>query len=160
MKRIRSNTTAWVWFLSIVVLAIALTIAAVGNRAPRTTGERVERLAATIKCPTCAGQSVAQSEAPASRDIRADLERRIAEGESDNTIRQAMATRFGPDILLSPSPHGIVGLVWLLPVVAFLGCATGLGVAFVRWRAQRPGPPSDSDRELVAAAINDRQQGG
>ncbi len=142
------------WVLSIVVIAVALTVAAAGSRAPRTTGERVERLAATIKCPTCAGQSVAQSEAPASRDIRADIQRRVAEGESDDTIRQAMAIRFGPDILLSPSPHGIVGLVWLLPVLAFLGCATGLAVAYARWRAHRQGPPSASDRELLNASID------
>ena len=71
-----------------------------------------------------------------------------------------MAIRFGPDILLSPSPHGIVGLVWLLPVLAFLGCATGLAVAYARWRAHRPSPPSESDRELVNAAIDDWQQGG
>ncbi|MEO7399138.1 MAG: cytochrome c-type biogenesis protein CcmH, partial [Ilumatobacteraceae bacterium] len=79
------------WLAIVVVLAGALLVGALGQRGARTPDERVERVAATIKCPTCVGQSVAQSEAPASRDIRADIARRITLGESDDQIRQEMA---------------------------------------------------------------------
>ena len=137
---------------SISVIVVALTVAGFGARPPRTTGERVERIAETIKCPTCAGESVAQSDAPASRDIRADIHRRIEAGESDDAIRQAMATSFGPDILLSPSSSGVVGLVWILPLFAVVVCAIGLGFAFLRWRS-RPAIASEADRILVTAAM-------
>lgn len=154
MTRSRRSVRA-VWALSIVVLLVALTIAGVGEPGARTTGERVEQIAATIKCPTCVGQSVAQSDAPASLAIRADIERRIGLGETDDGIRGAMATRFGPDILLSPSSSGLVGLVWLLPLV---GATTSVAIVVVtvrRLRRNRGAVATDDERTLVAAALSD-----
>ena len=144
-----------VWALSIVVLLVALTIAGVGEPGARTTGERVEQIAATIKCPTCVGQSVAQSDAPASLAIRADIERRIGIGETDDDIRQAMATRFGPDVLLTPSSSGLVGLVWILPIAAVTACLAVLASTLRRWLRNRAAIPTGDDRTLVAAALSD-----
>lgn len=156
MLRARSNLA---WLAIVTVLAGALLIGAFGQRGARTPDERVERVAATIKCPTCVGQSVAQSEAPASRDIRADIARRITLGESDDQIRQEMASRFGPDILLSPSHDGIVGLVWIIPILMLAAVAAGLVLAFRRWRMVASGIVTDADRVLIAKAFERLEAG-
>lgn len=141
------------WVVVAAVFASALLIAAVGQPVARTPDEHVLRVAGTIKCPTCIGQSVAQSEAPASRDIRVDIARRITQGESDDQIRQDLANRFGPDILLSPSHSGVVGLVWILPVLISLVVLIGLVLAFRRWRLTTGGEVSAADRVLVTDAL-------
>lgn len=141
------------WVVVAAVFASALLVAAVGQPVARTPDEHVLRVAGTIKCPTCIGQSVAQSEAPASRDIRVDIARRITQGESDDQIRQDLANRFGADILLSPSHRGVVGLVWILPVLMSLVVLIGLALAFRRWRLTAGGEVSDADRVLVSDAL-------
>ena len=142
-----------IWTTVAVVFVGAMLIATLGRPAARTPDEHMLSVAASIKCPTCIGQSVAQSEAPASQDIRADIGRRITLGESDDQIRQDLASRFGPDILLSPSHRGIVGLVWLLPVAVALAVLIGLVLAFRRWRLPAAGDVSEADRLLVTDAL-------
>jgi cytochrome c-type biogenesis protein CcmH len=99
-----------------------------------STEERAQALEHTIKCPVCRGQSVAESDAPAAKDIRAEITRRIDLGESDAEIRAFFARTIGADLLLRPSSSGFAGLVWVLPVAVFVLAAGGIVFAFVRWR--------------------------
>src|SRR3954469_12372689 len=107
-----------------VVLAVML---AVGSRSTGPTDplDRAHAIEQTIKCPTCRGQSVAESDAPASKAIRTDIAERIAQGQSDDEIRTFFASKFGDDIILRPKSSGIGGLVWVLPVVALVLAASG-----------------------------------
>jgi cytochrome c-type biogenesis protein CcmH len=130
--------TRWPRRLSWVVLGVVVVVALVaGTRpdgGPRTEAERAQALAETIKCPTCRSQSVATSDATASEAIRTEIQRRVADGQSDEEIRDYFADRFGEDILLTPSSSGLTGLVWALPVAALVAAVVGLGFAFARWR--------------------------
>ena len=119
--------------LMAIVLVGALVI---GTRAHSSNDpvERAQALEATIKCPTCRGQSVAESDAPASKAIRTEIVRRISEGQSDRDIRDYFAAKYGDDILLRPPSSGFGGLVWVLPVAAVIAAASFLGFAFWRWR--------------------------
>ena len=67
----------WPWLLVVALLAGALVVAAIGDGGPRTTAERARAVSESIKCPTCQGQSVADSAAPAARAIRTEVARRI-----------------------------------------------------------------------------------
>lgn len=119
--------------LMAVVLAVALVI---GSKADGPTNplDRAHGIEQTIKCPTCRGQSVAESDAPASKAIRTDIATRIAEGQSDDEIRDYFASKFGEDILLRPESSGVGGLVWVLPVAGLVAAGGFLGFAFWRWR--------------------------
>lgn len=123
--------------LSYALMAVVLAIALVaGTRSGGTTDPvaRAQALEQSIKCPTCRGQSVAESDAPASKAIRTEIVRRIGDGESDRAIRDYFAAKYGDDILLRPTSSGLGGLVWVLPIAAVVGAATFLGFAFWRWR--------------------------
>lgn len=121
------------WLALVIVLGLAL---AVGTRAEAASSpqDRARSLAATIKCPTCRSQSAATSDAPAAKFIREEISRRIADGQSNDEIRDYFASRYGEEILLTPSASGVAGLVWIVPVVVVVLAAAGLGYAFLRWR--------------------------
>lgn len=119
--------------LMAIVLIGALWLGTHRSRVP-TSEERAQALEQTIKCPVCRGQSVAESDSEASKAIRIEITRRISDGESDAEIRSFFAQTLGGDILLRPASSGLAGLVWVLPVVGFVLAASGIAVAFVRWR--------------------------
>ena len=142
----------WSWALMGLVLAGALAVGIRPDDTPRTPEERVFAIASGYKCPTCRSQSVADSEAPSAKAIKAEIARRLEAGESEQDIRDYLVGRFGEEVVLTPSSSGFTGLVWVIPVVAFAAAAAGLGFAFRRWRRDEPLEASEADRERVADA--------
>jgi len=144
------------WLAMAVVVAVALLV---GVRPGGGTSDedRMRAIASTIKCPRCASQSAATSDAPTAAAIRRDIARRLADGQSPDQIRDYFAGRYGEGILLTPGRSGAAGLVWAIPVVGVVIACAGLVLAFRRWQAAAPTATTDADRELVAIAL-DRQQ--
>lgn len=148
----RATGTARVlpWVVMAVVVAVALVV---GSRPAddATDEDRVRAIASTVKCPACAGQSAATSDAPSAAAIRAEIARRVRRGESPDEIRAYLAGRFD-DILLTPPRSGAGGVVWGLPVAAVVVAFAGLALVFRRWQASSPTAASPADRDLVARA--------
>jgi cytochrome c-type biogenesis protein CcmH len=142
----------WPWLVLVALLAGGLVVAAVGDSGTRTTEERARALAETIKCPTCQGQSVADSNASAAKSIRTEVARRIEAGQTDDQIRDYIAGLYGEDSLLTPPRSGVAGLIWFLPVAVFVGAVGGLVAAFRHWRSPPDPVVSDDDRALVEQA--------
>lgn len=146
------------WMGYVVMAVIAVTCLAIGTvrtTGPYTTEDRINAVAKTIKCPTCQGESVADSNASTSREIRDDIAARLQRGESPDQIRAFYADAYGDQILLTPSASGVTSLVWVLPVLALVGAGAGLVVAFRRWRGPAAARATDADRELVERALAD-----
>jgi len=146
-----NRRVAWV-LLGLVVIA-ALTIAFQGSNSTRPSrAEQVDAIARGVRCPTCRGQSVAESAAPAAQAVRNEIRRRVDDGESRREIEAYLEGRYGSDILLTPPGSGVGGLVWILPVVAVVGAGAGLVMALRRWSRRALAAPTDADRLLVAKA--------
>jgi cytochrome c-type biogenesis protein CcmH/NrfF len=143
------------WIALAAVVVVALVVGLSGRPGSATPAERAHRLAESIQCPTCSGQSVADSDATASRFIRDLIEQRIADGASDDKIRSELADSYGDSILLTPERSGLVGLVWVLPVAVLVAALGGIALAFRRWRGRAVVSASDADRELVERALDD-----
>jgi cytochrome c-type biogenesis protein CcmH len=141
------------WTAMAAVLVAALAIGVADDSGPRTPQERARNLAETIACPACDGQSVAESDAAASRGIRTLIAERIDQGATDDAIRHELAATWGESILLTPNNSGVGGLVWVLPVVALVLALAGVGYVFWRWRGMAAVHASDADRELVDRAL-------
>lgn len=140
------------WAVMATVLAVCLAVGVTGEPAPRTLEERAMAIADTVRCPTCRSQSAADSDAPASEAIRAEIEVRLRDGQTDGQIRAYLVSRYGESVLLRPSGAGLTGLVWALPVAAVVLAGAGLAFAFRRWRSAAPPAPSEEDRALVERA--------
>ena len=143
------------WAALAVVLLVALAAGTAGGGGPKPVAERVDAITEGIRCPTCRSQSAADSDAPAARAIRTEVERRVRSGQGDAEIRAYFVGRYGKDILLTPEGTGVAALVWALPVAAVIGAGAALAVAFRRWRraGAAAGPPSPEDRDLVERAL-------
>ncbi|MFZ4584347.1 MAG: cytochrome c-type biogenesis protein [Acidimicrobiia bacterium] len=137
------------WVALAVVVAAVLGFAALDSDGPESVDVRERRLSAELRCEECLGLSVADSNAPTSEAIRADIRRRIAAGQSDRDIRRAYVDRYGEDILLSPPSTGVSLFVWLIPIAAVLVAVVGLGFAFRRWRHGPWRTATDADRAIV-----------
>jgi cytochrome c-type biogenesis protein CcmH len=147
----RTRLLGWLAVAAVLVAALAIGVADDGG--PRTPEERARNLAETVACPACDGQSVAESDAAASRGIRTLIAERIDQGASDDAIRDELVATWGESILLTPDRSGVGGLVWVLPVVALVLALAGVGYVFWRWRGMAAVHASDADRELVDQAL-------
>ncbi|MEZ5176279.1 MAG: cytochrome c-type biogenesis protein CcmH [Acidimicrobiia bacterium] len=111
--------------LPIAVGAIALGIIVVGlaggtGSAP-TVDDRVEALAASIKCPFCSGESLADSGSAVAADYRALIAQRIEAGATDDEILDEFAANFGDAYILDTSTSGWQLALWAIPVAALIG---------------------------------------
>lgn len=139
------------WLALAVVVGATVAFVAWPRGAP-SDASRARALAEEIRCPECQGLSAGDSSAATARAIRADIRDRVASGQSDAEIREAMVERYGESILLRPEDDGLGLVVWGLPVAALVLGAGGLAVALRRWRAEPRLTPTDADRTLVERA--------
>lgn len=146
----------WSWLVIVALVLVALVRNGVDAGPPRTAEERVRSIAASLKCPTCRSQSVADSDSAAARSIRTEIAKRVTEGQSADEIRTAIAATYGDDVQLTPSSSGLEGLVWFLPVLALVLALAGLTATFARWRRAPLSKASEADRELVDQALSER----
>ena len=127
------------WLLVLLVSVGALVVPKTAERPPLTNADRVHDLAEDFACPVCQGQSVAESDAPVARTIRATIVRMVDEGATDAEVRDLLVASFGEDIDYSPDGGGLTGLVWVLPVMVAAAAVVGLVLAVRRWQ----GPSGD-----------------
>lgn len=143
------------WLVMAVVVIAGLAIGVTDDDGPRTSAERAHDLASTVRCPTCRSQSAADSDAPAAKAVRLEIARRIDGGQTDAEIRSYLVSRFGEDILLTPSRSGIAGLVWVLPVVVFVVGVGTVVLVLRRWQERGARVPTDADRARVERELGD-----
>jgi cytochrome c-type biogenesis protein CcmH len=136
----------WIALGVVVVVVLAIVLWPGGAR---TAADRAHDLETQLKCPECQGLSVADSQAPTSRAIRADIKVRIAKGESDAQIRQVYVDKYGSSILLAPRNSGLGLIVWVLPVVVLALGAAGIVFALARNRREPHLHATAADESLV-----------
>jgi cytochrome c-type biogenesis protein CcmH len=121
--------------LAAAVLALALVPAA--GAAERPT---LANLEGEVMCPVC-GTTLDQSDAPAALQIKRFIKRRIAAGDSEAEIKDALVANYGESILASPPKRGFGLLAWWVPLGGIILAAGLLGWGIWRWsRAREPAP--------------------
>jgi cytochrome c-type biogenesis protein CcmH len=144
------------WSVLFVVVVGLLAIGATADRGPQTQQDRIDSVSRRLACPTCDGESVYVSRAPAAAAIRAEIARQVSTGQrSNDEIVAYIEERFGGQVLLVPRATGLDALVWALPAAVAIVTVAALGFAFRRWRLQAAlvTDPTVDDRELVAQAL-------
>lgn len=120
------------WLALAAVVAVALVVG-VTDREPASADERARRIGESVMCPACSGETVGNSQAPVAVNIRRRIQAWVAEGRSDQEIRDALRAAYGDRVIMNPPRSGVAGLVWVLPVAALVAAGAGLVVAFRRW---------------------------
>ena len=92
----------------------------------------------TIRCLTCQGQSIADSNASMAADMRSEIRERIARGEAPEHIRAWLVERYGDWISYKPTADPILWPLWAAPLL-LLGAGAWIVVGRLKQhkRAQR-----------------------
>ena len=85
-----------------------------------------------LMCPTCKGERLDISTAPAANRVRAFLLRAHAQGTSKSQVESELVDQFGPQVLAAPPRSGFGLVAWLAPIAAVL-----VGVVLAIWLARR-----------------------
>ena len=119
----------------VVTLALAAFVTVSVVIADPPEQDRALALGATIRCPVCQGESIADSPSGYARNMMALVRERIDQGYSDDQIVEELLASFSGSQLLDPevSPQTIA--LWAVPALA-LGGGIWLAVAQRRAREQ------------------------
>jgi cytochrome c-type biogenesis protein CcmH len=101
--------------LSFIVLGIAS-----GPSAEASPEDRVGALSASIRCPFCNGESLADSQANVAADYRALIAEQVEAGMTDEEIINEFAANFGDSFILDTSTSPWSVALWVIPVAALL----------------------------------------
>jgi cytochrome c-type biogenesis protein CcmH len=112
---------------------------AVASTGVAATPPRAADLEAEIVCPVCE-TTLDQSNAPIAERMKAFIRVRIAAGDSEEQIKDALVAQFGTGVLAKPPGGGFGLLAWLLPVAALLAGAVVVAFLIRSW-SRRGGPP-------------------
>jgi cytochrome c-type biogenesis protein CcmH len=124
--------------VAIAVLAGALA-AGPASAAPPNAAD----LEAELVCPVCE-TTLDQSNAPVAERMKAVIRARIAAGDSEQEIKDALVAQFGPGVLAEPPDGGFGLLAWLLPLAGLVGGAIAVALLTRAWsRRGPPSPPSE-----------------
>lgn len=115
---------------AVVLIALG---AAVVSPVTRTIGDRARSLDAELRCPVCQGTSIADSPAAFAAQMRTVVREQLADGTSDQGVRDFFVERYGRWILLAPTTQGYDLALWLAPGLIVAG-----GAFVVVRRARRP----------------------
>lgn len=146
-----------IWLCLLAAALSTLVIATQLDGPPSTNEDRVRALSEDFACPTCDGQSVAESNAVVAQEIRRDIRRRVDEGETDVEITDALVTAYDESIDLRPRSGGIVGLIWIVPVVVMVFGFAALASVFRKWRDIAVETASDADVDLIESLRRERE---
>ena len=108
---------------------------------------RARAISRNLRCPVCQGESIDDSNAPISRDLRIVVRERLVAGDSDAEVLDFVVSRYGEFVLFNPKVEGANLILWLAgPAVLLIG---GLGaVVYVRRRGIATGAePALSESE-------------
>jgi cytochrome c-type biogenesis protein CcmH len=77
------------------------------------------------------------------------IRERIAAGDSEAEITDALVAEFGPGVVASPPDGGFGLLAWLLPLAGLAGGAIAVWALVRTWSRARPAPAGERlDPEL------------
>jgi len=101
---------------------------------------RVFEIASELRCPVCTSESVAQSGATTSIEMRSIIAEQLAAGRTKAEILAYFQQRYGDWILLRPPQRGVYLWVWWAPVAAGVALLAALTALAARWLARGKEP--------------------
>jgi cytochrome c-type biogenesis protein CcmH/NrfF len=152
-----------VWAVVIFVAGVSLAVGtgafSDGHAKAATLYQRTMQVAGEYRCPVCAGESVATSDAAEAVEIRGLIQGWLADGRNQAQIRTYLVGDYGPSILEKPPTSGIGVLIWVLPVVLGVLAVFGLALLFAHWRRASVVGASSPERPAVPWARSRRLAG-
>jgi len=97
---------------------------------------RAREISRSVRCPVCQGESIDDSNARISRDLRIIIRERLVAGDSDAEVLEFLVARYGEFVLFDPPKRGVNLVLWLAGPAMLLG---GGAIAVTAIRRRRGG---------------------
>ena len=96
--------------------------------------KRMLALTMDLRCLVCQNESIADSRADFSNDIRREIREQIKANKTDQEIVQFLVDRYGDFVLYNPPMKPTTILLWFGPLILFI---IGLGSLMIYLRRRR-----------------------
>lgn len=105
---------------------------------------RYEAITKELRCLVCQNETIADSNASLAVDLRREVHKMIAEGKTDDEIKEFMLARYGDFVLYKPRMTGKNFVLWAAPVLLLL-FGVFAAMRFIRKRAAEADIATDTD---------------
>lgn len=112
---------------------------------------RAREISQGLRCPVCQNETIDESNASLSKELRIVLRERIVAGDTDAQAMNYMVSRYGEYVLLRPDARGANVVLWLAaPLMLLLALWVAIGA--IRRRTAAP-TPLTTDEEAALEEI-------
>ena len=166
--RVKSWMCAAVCAAALAVSAVSAAPAGapVGREAAPTAFDpvahkRVVEVSEQLRCLVCQNQSIAESNAELAVDLRNQVIEQVKAGKTNQEIVDYMVERYGDFVLYKPPFKASTAILWVGPVVLFLG---GLLAFWINLRRRKRAveestqPLSAEEKALADAMLGTRKE--
>lgn len=118
---------------------------------------RALEVSRTLRCVVCQNQSIDESNAELARDMRVQVRKRIAAGDSNEQVTSYLVDRYGDFVTLRPPFKPTTWFLWIGPLF-LLAAAAAAARSFLRRRgvgAEVHKPLSAAERRRLDALMKD-----
>ena len=112
--------------------------------------KRMLALTMDLRCLVCQNESIADSRADFSNDIRREIREQIKADKTDQEIVQFLVDRYGDFVLYNPPMKPTTIFLWFGPIVLFI-IGFGTLIAYLRRRREQIEEVSLSEAQLKKA---------
>lgn len=119
---------------------------------------RVNKLAEELRCLTCMGQSIADSQSSFSSDMKREIRDMIKAGKNDKEIMDFMVQRYGDFVLYRPPVKGTTWVLWGGPFLLLILSLAFL-VAKLRKRGTQVAPELTENEHQQAVQLLGKREG-
>ena len=108
---------------------------------------RARDISRDIRCPVCQGETIDDSNAPISRDLRLIIRERLVAGDTDAEVVDFIVARYGEGVLFNPPAEGVNLVLWLAgPALLLAGIAVAVAAGRRRVTVEASLSPEDEAR--------------
>ena len=136
------------FLLLLGITSVANCVVEVVEFSDHSLKERYYALIAELRCPKCQNQNLADSNSPISKDLRQQIHKLLEEGRTDTEIADYLTARYSDFILYKPKVSSRTWLLWLGPLVVFVGSLVFVLLG-LRSKPDNETVPLSSDEELL-----------
>lgn len=115
---------------------------------------RARQISHDLRCPVCQGETIDDSNAPISRDLRLLVRERLVAGDSDAEVVDYIVARYGEFVLFNPRASGSGLILWLAgPAMLLVGGA--LAFALTRRKPKVEDDLSEDEQARIAELMKE-----
>ncbi len=142
---------------TVTVLAAIWSIVLLSSPPAETLDQRVIDVASQLKCPVCQGESVADSPALISQQMRAVIRQQLSQGRSEQQVISYFVDRYGSGILWSPPRQGFTLIAWIVPPAFLLLGAITMLLVLRGWQRTAKSPSNDGEGDTSVQEEQDSE---